>query len=69
MRKRFLRTLIVTAAVQFFVKRTLAGRVVEEGRAERLWMMYPVNVVANALAWTLLLTALSAAFRALRRAF
>lgn len=69
MRKRFLRTFIVTAAVQFFVTRALAGRVVEEGRAERMWMMYPVNVLANAIAWTLLLTVLAATFRTLRRAF
>jgi hypothetical protein len=33
----------------------MAGQVVEEGRAERMWMLFPVNVVMNAVAWTLLL--------------
>ncbi len=57
MRKRFLHTLAVVAVVQFAVTRTLAGHVLEEGRAERMWMMYPANVLLNAVAWTLLISA------------
>jgi hypothetical protein len=55
MRKTFVRTLVVTGVLQFFITRRMAGQVVEEGRAERMWMLFPVNVVMNALAWTLLL--------------
>ena len=68
MKKTFFRVLIVIAAVQFVVTRTMAGRTVEEGRAERMWMMYPLNVVLNALAWTLLITAVQRGVSALRRA-
>jgi hypothetical protein len=57
MRKTFIRTLAVTAILQFIVTRTLAGQALEEGRAERMWMMYPINVLLNALAWTLLISA------------
>jgi hypothetical protein len=68
MRRTFMRSLIVTAVVQFVITRRLAGQALEEGRAERMWMMYPMNVVMNALAWTLLATALGGAWRTLRRA-
>ncbi len=68
MKKTFLRALIVIAAVQFVVTRTMAGRTVEEGRAERMWMMYPLNVVLNAVAWTLLITAVQRGISTLRRA-
>ena len=68
MKKTFFRVLIVIAAVQFVVTRTMAGRTVEEGRAERMWMMYPLNVVLNALAWTLLITTVQRGVSALRRA-
>lgn len=67
MRKTFVRALIVTAAVQFAITRHFAGAVVEEGRAERMWAMYPLNVVMNALAWTLMLTAVGRAARVVRR--
>jgi len=55
MRSTFLRTLAVTAVLQFVITRRMAGRALEDGSAERMWMMYPVNVVLNALAWTLLI--------------
>ncbi|MHB8377377.1 MAG: hypothetical protein ACYDEB_10540 [Dehalococcoidia bacterium] len=67
MRKTFIRSLIVTAALQFVITRHFAGRVIEEGRAERMWLMYPVNVVANALAWTLMLTVATRVLRVARR--
>lgn len=67
MRKTFFRTLIVTAVLQFFITRRMAGQVVEEGRAERMWMLFPVNVVMNALAWTLLLAGVGRALSLFRR--
>ncbi len=57
MRTTFLRTIAVVAVVQFVITRTMAGNALEEGRAERMWVMYPANVLMNALAWTLLLAA------------
>jgi hypothetical protein len=66
MSRTFLRALAITAIVQFLVTRTLAGQAIEEGRAERLWMMYPFNVFMNALAWTLLLTATGRLVRIVR---
>jgi len=66
MRKTFIRTFAVTAILQFIVTRMLAGQVLEEGRAERMWMMYPVNVLLNALAWTLLISAGGRAARVIR---
>ena len=68
MRTTFVRALAVTAILQFVMTRRVAGNVIEEGRAERLWMMYPVNVVANAMAWTLLFAGLGRAWRILRPA-
>ena len=65
MRTTFIRTLAVVAIVQFVITRTMAGQALEEGRAERMWMMYPLNVVTNALAWTLVF----AAFGRMRRLF
>ena len=65
MRTTFLRTLAIVALVQFVITRTMAGNALEEGRAERMWMMYPINVVMNALAWTLMF----AAFGRMRRVF
>lgn len=65
MRTTFLRTLAVVAIVQFAITRTMAGNTIEEGRAERMWMMYPLNVVMNALVWTLLF----GAFGRMRRLF
>jgi hypothetical protein len=67
MRKTFIRTLAVTAVLQFAVTRMLAGQVVEEGKAERMWMMYPLNVLINAFAWTLLLSAGGRVMRVFRR--
>ena len=58
MRKTFVRILVVNAVLQFFVTRRRAGQTFEEGAAEMLWMRYPLSVLANALAWTLMLTAL-----------
>ncbi|MDP9237227.1 MAG: hypothetical protein M3P30_07515 [Chloroflexota bacterium] len=68
MRKTFIRTLAVTAVVQFAITRVLAGQIIEEGRAERMWMMYPLNVLMNALAWTLLISAGGRCVRIFRRA-
>jgi hypothetical protein len=67
MRRLYFRTLAVIAIVQFLVTRALAGRTIEEGQAERLWMMYPLNVVINAAAWTLLLAVMGRALRIMRR--
>ena len=67
MRKTFLRTLLVIGVVQFAITRHMAGQTVEEGRGERMWMLYPFNVVLNALAWTLLLAASARAVRFVRR--
>ena len=60
--------LLVIAIVQFFITRHAAGNVIEEGRAERLWMLYPFNVVMNAAIWTVLLTAVASGIRLVRRA-
>ncbi len=68
MRTTFLRTLAAVAVVQFVITRTMAGRAIEDGHAERLWMMYPVNVVANTIAWTLLFAALARVRRLIRSA-
>jgi hypothetical protein len=65
---RFVRVLLITAVLQFFATRARAGRVEEEGAAELLWMLYPLNVVLSAVAWTLALRALGALTRPLRRA-
>ena len=67
MRRTFLRTLMVTAVLQFFITRRMAGQVIEEGRAERMWMLYPVNVLMNALAWTLLFAGVGRALSVFRR--
>ena len=67
MRRLYFRTLAVTAIIQFFMTRTLAGRTIQEGQAERMWMMYPLNVALNAAAWTLLLAAAGRAVRIVRR--
>jgi hypothetical protein len=68
MRRTFFRSLAVTAAVQFMITRHFAGQAIEEGRAERMWLMYPLNVVLNALVWTLTITAVRGVARAVRRA-
>ena len=68
MRRTFLRTLVAVAVVQFVITRTMAGQAVEEGRAERLWMTYPANVVANTVAWMLVFAALSRGRRLFRSA-
>jgi hypothetical protein len=67
MRRTFLRSLIVVGVVQFAITRHLAGQTVEEGRAERMWMLYPLNVVLNALAWTLFLRGSARTARLIRR--
>ncbi len=67
MRKRFLRTLLVIGALQFVTTRARAGNAVEEGAAERMWLLYPVNVLINAVLWTLMLTAAGRALAVARR--
>ena len=69
MKKTFIRSLAVTAALQFIVTRARAGRAIEEGEAEALWVRYPFVVVLNALTWTLLIAAAGGLTRPLRRAF
>ena len=54
--------------MQFVVTRSRAGHAIEEGSAERMWMLYPFNVLLNALAWTLLIAAAARVTRALRPA-
>jgi len=68
MRKTFVRTLAVTAVIQFVITRTLAGQAIEEGRAERMWLMYPLNVLLNAMAWTLVVAAAGRLLRIFRHA-
>ena len=68
MRKIFVRTLAVTAVIQFVITRTMAGQAIEEGRAERMWMMYPLNVLLNAMAWTLVVAAAGRVLRLVRHA-
>lgn len=68
MKKTFVRSLIVTAALQFIVTRTRAGNAMEEGEAEALWLRYPFVVVLNALAWTLMISTVGGVIRPLRRA-
>jgi TRAP-type mannitol/chloroaromatic compound transport system permease small subunit len=65
--KTFLKVLAVTVVLQFIVTRKAAGNVIEEGRAERMWMLFPVNVLLNAAMWTLLITAVGRGIRAVRR--
>lgn len=65
--KTFFRVLAVTVLLQFFVTRKAAGNVIEEGRAERMWMLFPVNVLLNAAMWTLLITVVGRGVRAVRR--
>ena len=67
MNQRFLRVLAVIAVVQFFVTRQAAGRAIEEGRAERMWMLFPLNVLLNAAMWTLVITAIGRGIRLIRR--
>ena len=67
MRKRFLRSLLITAVLQFVITRARAGRAIEEGAAEQLWLRYPFVVLANALVWTLLGSAGGLLLRPLRR--
>jgi hypothetical protein len=67
MRKTFLRSLAISAVLQFAVTRARAGRVEEEGAAEALWLRYPFVVLLNALSWTLMLSALGRVTRVVRR--
>jgi hypothetical protein len=66
-RKTFLRSLAISAVLQFAVTRARAGRVEEEGAAEALWLRYPFVVLLNALSWTLMLAALARVTRVVRR--
>jgi hypothetical protein len=67
MRKTFLRTLLIMGVVQFVVTRRMAGQVIEEGRAERMWMLFPVNLLLNAAFVTLVIAASGGMLKALRR--
>lgn len=68
MRTTFFRVFAVVAIVQFVTTRAMAGRTLEEGRAERLWMMYPLNVTMNAMTWTLMFAAAGRVRRMFRAA-
>jgi hypothetical protein len=63
----FVRALVLNALIQFVVTRQRAGRAIEEGAAEMMWMRYPASVLANALAWTLMLSLVGGTLRLLRR--
>jgi hypothetical protein len=67
MRRTFLRALLINAVVQFAVTRQRAGRALEEGAAELMWLRYPVSVLLNALMWTLLVSAFGGVTGLLRR--
>lgn len=64
----FLKVLAVVAVLQFVITRKAAGNVVEEGQAERMWLLYPLNVAINAAMWTLLLAGVGRVARKVRRA-
>lgn len=68
MGRLFLKVLAVVAVLQFVITRQAAGNVVEEGRAERMWLLYPLNVAINAAMWTLLLAGIGTVVRRVRRA-
>jgi hypothetical protein len=55
LKKTFVRALILNAIVQFVVTRARAGHAIEEGAAERMWLLYPANVLINAAVWTLMI--------------
>jgi hypothetical protein len=69
MKTTFIRALAVTAALQFLATRVRAGNAMEEGEAEAMWLRYPFVVVANALAWTLMLSTIGGLTGPLRRAW
>jgi hypothetical protein len=64
----FLKVLAVVAVLQFVITRQAAGNVIEEGRAERMWLLYPLNVAINAAMWTLVLAGIGTLVRKVRRA-
>ena len=68
MGRLFLKVLAVVAVLQFVITRQAAGNVIEEGRAERMWLLYPLNVAINAAMWTLLIAGIGALVRKVRRA-
>jgi hypothetical protein len=68
MGRLFFKVLAVIAVLQFVITRQAAGNVIEEGRAERMWLLYPLNVAINAAMWTLLLAGIGAMVRKVRRA-
>jgi hypothetical protein len=67
MRRILIRAIVVNAVVQFAVTRHRAGRAIEEGAAEMMWVRYPFTVLLNALAWTVMLSVLGGTLRLLRR--
>jgi hypothetical protein len=58
MKKTFVRALIINAVFQFVITRQRAGRAIDEGAAEMMWLRYPASVLINAFVWSLMLTAL-----------
>ena len=67
MKTTFIRALALSALLQFILTRQRAGNAIEEGAAEAMWVRYPVNVLLNAIVWTLTLAALGAGVRQVRR--
>jgi hypothetical protein len=62
-----MRALVINAILGFAVTRHRAGRAIEEGAAEMMWLRYPASVLVNALAWTLMLAMLGGFVRIFRR--
>ena len=58
MKKTFVRALVINAVLQFVITRHRAGRAVDEGAAETMWLRYPASVLVNAFVWSLMLTTL-----------
>ncbi len=66
MKRTFIRSLMISAVLQFIVTRQRAGHVLEEGAAEQMWMRYPLVVLLNAVTWTLMLSTIGRIVRPLR---
>jgi hypothetical protein len=64
--KTFFRLLVINAVLQFITTRTRAGRAEDEGAAEGMWLRYPINVVVNAIIWTLMVSTIARVIRPLR---
>lgn len=68
MKKTFVLALIIHAVFQFVITRHRAGRAIDEGAAEMMWLRYPASVLINAFMWSLMLTTVRRVAGALRGA-